>query len=106
MDDYLKQKMMQIDDIFNQLDENNNENVMLVSITAVSDHNKFFMVPWNDVKERERLFKTIQELAPTFPVPDIINPDRIYAVMTIGEGKWFRATIRNPCSLFQVHSRS
>ena len=91
MDDYLKEKMIEIDEIFNQLDENNNVG-FLVSVPAVSD--------------RERLFKTIQELAPTFLVPDIIVQDRLYAVMTIGDLKWFRATIGNPCCIFQVYSRS
>ena len=105
MDDYLKEKMIEIDEIFNQLDENNNVG-FLVSVTAVSDREKFFIVPLNDLKEREKLFKTIGELAPTFPVPDIIVQDRLYAVMTIGDRKWFRATIGNPCCIFQVHSRS
>ena len=61
MDDYLKEKMIKIYEIFNLLDENNNENLILVSITAVSDCDKFFIVPWNDLKERGKLFRTIQE---------------------------------------------
>ena len=78
------------------VDENNNVSKpideLLVSVTSIIDPGQFYVVHWSDIEKRDHLFVRLQDVAPNCSLPDVIVPNKIYAVLS-SERQWFRATI-------------
>jgi len=75
--------------------------MVMVNVTFSTDPGHFYILQWSELKEFNRLFTELQDLAPTCPVPDDIIKDQVYAVLT-NEKEWHRATVGLPSGTFQV----